>query len=116
MGYRNEEQVHEEERDGYKVRLYLAPEDHLPDWDFESEEDKQETLRKIDQGLLLWFCAHVVAEDPQGNEGDDYLGGCCYKSVQDFTQPGDYYSDMVHEAISRCASERAKNDQRRAFL
>ena len=30
--------------------------------------------------------------------GEDYLGGCSYHSLADFTAPGGYFRDMIHEA------------------
>ena len=97
----NGELVHEIERDGFVIRLYLEPETDAPDWDFESEEDRQETLRKIDQGIYLWFCAHVVALKSGIELGHDYLGGCCYDSVKQFIEEGEYFDDMVNEAVDQ---------------
>lgn len=104
-----EELVHEETREGFLVRLYFGEEDMAPDWDM-TDDERTELFRKIDAGLLLWFYAHVVAER-DGMRGEDYLGGCCYKSAQDFMQPGGYYSDMVNEAINS-----AREQERRAAL
>jgi len=95
----NRELVHQLEKDDFVIRLYLEPEDMVLDWDFESEEDRQETLRKIEQGVYLWFVAHVVALKHGHELGHDYLGGCCYKSVKDFVDDSDYFDDMVNTAI-----------------
>ena len=109
---RHEELVHEEEKNGYSIKLYLAEEDMDPRDSFDVGADG--VCADIRAGRLMWFCAHVVAEK-DGYEGDDYLGGCCYESVAEFIKPGDYYSDMVDVAIEQCANERASQEQKRAF-
>jgi len=92
--------AHELDKDGFHITLELLPEDSEPDWDFGSEEEKQELLRKIDQGVYLWFVAKVSAWKEGIELGTDYLGGCCYDSVEDFIKPGDYFDDMVNNAIA----------------
>ena len=98
------ELVHSETRDGFDINLYFIPEDTAPDWDFESESEKQELLYKIDRGIYLWFIAKVTASKFGVELGTDYIGGCCYESIDDFIQSGDYYDDMVNQAISRAKS------------
>jgi hypothetical protein len=100
--------AHETEKAGFHITLELLPEDSEPDWDFESEEERQELLRKIDQGVYLWFTAKVSAWKEGIELGTDYLGGCCYESVDDFIQPGDYYDDMVDVAIAEAKATIAK--------
>ncbi len=114
----HEELVHEETREGFSIRLYFGAEDYAPDWDFESEEDKQELFRKIDAGLLLWFYAHVtVSRTPSGEvEGDDFIGGCCYESVQDFVKNSGYYDDMVSESIERARDAARKSALREVLV
>lgn len=92
------ETVHTENFAGFEIALSIAPEDMAPDWDFESEEDREDTLRKIDNGTLLWFVARVTASRKGVALGTDYLGGCCYGSVQEFLQDG-YYTDMIDAAV-----------------
>ena len=92
------ETVHTENFAGFEIAVALEPECMEPDWDFESEEDRQDTLRKIDNGTLLWFVARVTASRAGVVLGTDYLGGCCYESVQDFLQGG-YYPDMIDAAV-----------------
>ena len=92
------ETVHTENFAGFEIALALAPEDMAPDWDFESEEDRQNTMRKIDNGSLLWFVARVTASRAGVTLGTDYLGGCCYESVRDFLQDA-YYADMIDAAV-----------------
>ena len=94
------ELAHDEQRDGFHVKLYVTPEYMEPDWDFDSEEDRQDVLRKIDNGTLAYFVARVTASKHGVELGSSVLGGCCYDSVQEFVKSGDYYDDMVNESIS----------------
>ena len=93
-----EELVHTEECQGFTINLYLRPEQYAPDWDFESEEEKAELLRKIDNYDVLWFCAKVTASKNNIELSSDYLGGCCYDNVEQFLTDG-YYEDMKHTVI-----------------
>jgi hypothetical protein len=87
-----------EAKDGFEIVLSVTPEDMPPDWD-ETEEQRAETLRKIDQGVWVYFIARVEACKDGIALGTSYLGGCCYDSVHQFVKESDYYEDMVHEAI-----------------
>jgi hypothetical protein len=93
------ETVHEEDFAGFHIKLEITSEDYAPDWDFENEEDRLETLQKIENGSLLWFVAKVSASRKGIELGSDYLGGCCYSSIQEFLQEG-YYVDMIDSAIA----------------
>lgn len=86
--------VHTEEHEGFEIKLYLVPEDSTPDWDFETEEERRELLEDIDNGNLLWFIAKVTASKADIELSVDYLGGCCYRSVDEFIEEGYYYKDM----------------------
>jgi hypothetical protein len=103
MSHRDEELVNEETREGFSVRLYFAPEYDDPAGHFASGDDDADAalIERIRNGSLLWFVAHVeVSATPGGPSlGDDYLGGCCYESAEDFMEPGGYYDDMVNAAI-----------------
>jgi len=48
-----------------------------------------------------WFCAKVSAWKDGKELGVDYLGCCCYKTVEEFytTYKDEYFSDMVKNAI-----------------
>ena len=69
-----------------------------PDWD-ETEEQRAETLRRIESGDLVYFIARVEACKEGIALGTAYLGGCCYDSVEQFVGASDYYGDMVEEAV-----------------
>ena len=83
--------------DGFEIVLSFAPEDMEPDWDMTPEE-KADVYDKINRGVLLWFCARVEAKRAGITLGTDYLGGCCYDSIDDFIR-GDYFDDMTNQAL-----------------
>jgi hypothetical protein len=92
------ETAHKETVDGFDIVLSVTPEDMPPDWD-ETEEERAETLRKIDDGVWAYFVARVEARKEGITLGTAYLGGCCYESVRQFVEEGGYYGDMVDDAI-----------------
>lgn len=80
------------------IETAVAPEDFEPDWDFENEQDRQDTLEKINNGDLAWFQVRVrVLLDHKFEVGADYLGGCCYNNIEEFIRD-DYWRAMVYEA------------------
>lgn len=81
--------------------VFSIEQEHVePDWDFENEEDKQDTLRRIENGDLVYFIARVQALKNGIVLGTDYLGGCCYDSYIQFVESSGYYADMVENAVS----------------
>lgn len=102
------ETIHTEKAAGFDIVFSVTYEDHKPDWDFESEEDKQDTLRRIENGDLVWFIARVQAYKNGVLLGTDYLGGCCYDSYMQFVEASDYYADMVVNAVSEARQTIAK--------
>ncbi len=67
--------------------------------------DKQEEDRIIDDlewNKWAWFIAHVQARYLD-HTGAEYLGGCSYKSREDFEAPGGYHEDMVNAALHQLA-------------
>lgn len=93
------ETVHTDDLNGFHIVLAFSPEHSAPDWDFDTVEDEEELLRRIENGTMLWFCARVEAYRHGVLLGTDYLGGCCYESAKDFMENG-YYADMVDNAIN----------------
>lgn len=87
-----------EAKDGFEIVLSTTPEDMPPDWD-ETEEQRAETLRKINDGTWAYFIARIEACKEGYALGTSYLSGCCYDSVKQFVEEGDYYEDMVQEAL-----------------
>ena len=100
--------IHTEKAAGFDIVFSVTYEDHEPDWDFESEEDKQDTLRRIENGDLVWFIARVQAYKNGVLLGTDYLGGCCYDSYMQFVEASDYYADMVETAVNEARQTIAK--------
>ena len=92
---------------GFDITFSIAPEDILPDWDFETDADRHELLRKIDNGTLLWFVAKVTASKNGIELASDYLGGCCYESTDEFIEDA-YYFDMVQNVITEAIDAIAK--------
>lgn len=92
------ENVNEIEQDGFVITLWVAPETESPDWCFESEEEEKDLYERIKNGSLLWFVAKVVASKNGIELASDFLGGCCYSSINEFTADG-YYNDMVETVI-----------------
>lgn len=79
------------------------------DFSFEGEfgdEDDEEFIRQeLANGNDWAWCkvrvtAQWIAPDGTTFEGHDYLGGCSYRSEEDFKQPGGYYDDMKKEAYA----------------
>lgn len=100
----HQELLHTEIQDGFEINLYALPEYDSPDWDFENEEEKAQLLKRIDRGQVLWFCAKVTASKAGVELGSDYLGGCCYDSIEQFTSDG-YYADMKATAINEAKAK-----------
>jgi len=84
------------------IKTYALPEDLAPRVDF---DDNGETADAISRGEHDWFVAKVVAEWNDFVLATDYLGGCCYKTFEDFANGQDYHADMVdnvvHEATKK---------------
>ena len=93
------ERAHTEECEGFTIVLETEFCQDPPDWDFESEEDKQNTLDKIDNGEWQYFNAKVYASKAGIEFPADYLCGCCYASVAEFVKNNDYYADLKASAL-----------------
>jgi len=92
------EAIHNESVEGFDIELSVTPEDEWPDWDFQSEEDKLEVFRKIENGFYAWFVVKVTASKNGIELASDYLGGNLYDKASDFVAD-EYYSDMVKIVI-----------------
>lgn len=100
------ETIHTETLNGFDIVFSAAPETQAPDWDFQDEEDKADTLRRIHNGDLAWFVARVQAYKEGVLLAEDHLGGCLYDSCMQFVKDA-YYSDMVM-SVSNEARETIK--------
>jgi len=94
------ETIHTETAAGFDIVFSVTPEIDAPDWDFESEEDRQDLIDRINDGRLSWFVARVQAFKNGILLGTDYLGGCCFDSPMQFVNGSDYYGDMVENAVA----------------
>jgi hypothetical protein len=53
-----------------------------------------------------WAVAKVTASHrPSGLKGEDFLGGCSYKSAKDFIMHSGYYEDMKRSAFDSLIRE-----------
>lgn len=69
--------------------------------DEESDRKAETWIRnQLRRGNQWAWCSVKVTARWKGYEGHDYLGGCSYKSKDDFCQPGGYYDDMKDEALA----------------
>lgn len=102
------ETVHTEKAAGFDIVFSVTPEHVEPDWEFEDEADKQDTLDRIERGDLVYFVARVEAYKSGVLLGTDYLGGCCYDSYKQFVEASGYYADMVETAVIEARSTIAK--------
>lgn len=92
----------------FTVRLAAAPEPGSPDW-FGAEED----IIRIERGELQYFAARVTVECDGNRIGTDYLGGCCYESVDQFRRDP-YFYDMVRSACRQARRALANPPKMRA--
>ena len=68
------------ETDKYTIELAVAPEDTDPIGEFHSQED----IDAINSGTIEWFHARASVSKNGKMIGSDYLGGCAYKTIQEF--------------------------------
>ena len=97
------EKVDERTIDGFDIVLSVTPESYEPDWDFETEDERMEVCSRINNGSLLWFCAKVTASKNGIELASDYLGGCCYESIEEFTKDA-YFEGMVEQTIEEATN------------
>ena len=102
------ETVHSETVAGFDIVFSVGPEYMEPDWDFENEQDRRDTLDRIERGDLAYFVARVQAFKNGILLATDYLGGCCYDSVKQFIDHSDYYGDMVERVVGEARKTIAK--------
>ena len=85
----------------FRIALEIEPEDMDPADSFEFQED----IEAVRNGQVEWFPARVSVYLDDTRIAWDSLGGCAYKTVRDFYtshrqhKEGDYFTDMVREAI-----------------
>ena len=72
--------------------------DETHDW---SVCDRDKFYADLESGKFIWFRAAVRMHHKPSDccLGSSFLGGCCYKSLEDFAQNGSL-ADMVNEVIA----------------
>lgn len=87
------------------VYFETTPEDMDPADSFEFDED----VEAVRNGDVEWFCARVRITTAQGLElASDYLGGCAYKSVDEFIN-GHRDADPMNRNCSIMRAARGEN-------
>ena len=81
----------------FTVALAFAPCYENPRDFFDNDETANDIIEGIDSGRYIWFDARVTVSCDGREVGADYLGTCCYESVDDFRRDG-YFRDMAREA------------------
>lgn len=85
--------------------LSAEPEDMDPRREGFDEQALDFILGQLRRGNLWGWCsvcveAKYTTEDGEEVAGRDYLGGCSYRSRQDFIENSGYYDDMKVEAYN----------------
>jgi len=99
------------------------------DWDTDLSWDEDGSVRKgLESGEFIAFQVSATVYYRGREVGADYLGGCIYKSIEEFMDHkecgkqnreyaakgdpgrcGSYFSGMVHEAIKQARKELTAN-------
>lgn len=73
----------------------------------DDEEDRRiedQIIEDMEWNEWAWCTVRVVGEW-EGIEADEYLGGCSYKSKEDFCRPGEYFPDMQKEVLRQIQTQ-----------
>lgn len=104
----------------FKTKNFTVVAEALEDTDVDLSFDETGKIRKqLESGTLVAFLAHVAVFYKGECVGEDYLGSCIYKSLNDFmdhracgkqnkkyakegksARCGSYFSDMIRIAIA----------------
>lgn len=95
-------------RDWFIIRTYTSPETDDPRDHFLVEGDAQMGLNEslysvvedINAGNLAWFKVKVEASRGGLILAQEFLGGCCYQSEQEFLDIDGYWTDMCEAVLS----------------
>lgn len=94
---------HIETHDGFTIVLHALDDDQTIAQLYSDAEMSVQQIRgiqrSVDNGTMVHFVARVVAVKNGIELGDDYLGGCVYKTYDDFVKNSGYYEDMRSTAI-----------------
>ena len=63
--------------------------------------DHSSTIRAVNNGEYEYFVAHVVASKNGIELAEDYLGGCIYKTEEEFyNEENGYFVDMTRTVVA----------------
>lgn len=86
------------------INIIFEPlEEHIqPKDSFEFQEDIDYVINEYNSGnFSAWFCASVKLEFKGIESETEYLGGCSYKSFDEFTSlDNDYFDDMLKTCLN----------------
>ena len=88
----------------FTVELRVEPEDMDPADSFQFEED----IEAVRNGDVEWFWARVVVLKNGHEIGSDSLGGCAYKTIDEFIE-GHRDPDPMHRNSSIMRAARGDN-------
>jgi hypothetical protein len=76
------------------IEVDAFPEDFGPEGQFDDPKDLALVKKRMARSVWGW-CSVRVRAKWKGLTAVDYLGGCSYKSEEDFIKTSGYYEDMV---------------------
>lgn len=90
------------ENKNYEIVARFYPEQMDPKGQFSDPRDARKILNRLEkEDHSAWFMVEVeVSLKDTSIKASDHLGGCSYKSFDDFIDSDDYYQDMVSQATS----------------
>jgi hypothetical protein len=95
------------------IREFRTPQftvrvDATPDYDVDLSFDDDGSVRAdLEAGNLASFLVRARVYVAGNLIAEDYLGGCIYRSLADFREPGGYFADMVHTVCREARSNLA---------
>ncbi len=70
--------------------------------DEETDRAQEKWVRnQLRSGNTWAWCSVKVTASWKDFESSEYLGGCSYRSEEEFTEPGGYYDDLKAEALEQ---------------
>ena len=86
------------DKDGFNIRLNALDEDHPINEDLIDESILDETIKDVESGKLIYFCAQIVVSKCGVELGTEYLGCCFEKHIREFKKSG-YLEQMIEAAM-----------------
>lgn len=83
-----------------------SPEEHFASGDADFDKENVDWINSELANGNTWAWCHVTVKAHwRGMVGKDTLGGCSYKSEDDFCSPGGYFDDLKDEALRDLAEQ-----------